>query len=510
MRKIVISYRRFSSKPQEKGTSLARQNDDAVSYCAKRGWTLDANPIIDGGASAFHGKHMKSGELGRFVAAVEKHPEKFKGKILLVEDLSRLSRLGICETQALVSRILVCGVDIATINPEFYLTADDRNDLPKVMQLVVYADMYYKQSLDKSRYSKKAWVDKWEKAKRTPISAKGPSWLQLVDGAWEIIDWKADIVRRIFALAIEGLGCEAICRRFNTEGVPPIAKAKTWQKGYVLLILNGRSVLGEYVAGGRSQQNKAPRTVITGYYPAIIDDQTYYAAQNAIAARKHRQYGPRTNTVLILQSLCKDKASGSTMHTVTKPQRDGSKRKELIPSAAIQAKAKFWSVPLQYVTDAVILAVHELRIEQGGKPQADPLVALESQLAGLAGKIKATEAAIDTTPNIASLLAILQKLGTQHAKVTEQIETMKAERTNSPQDSLVQFRSAWLSLKDCRTEEERQTLLASIRQRLRLLVDRIELTKKDKVVSGTIHYRTGDKQNITIENKKYIIGGKYD
>jgi hypothetical protein len=58
-------------------------------------------------------------------------------------------------------------------------------------------------------------------------------------------------------------------------------------------------------------------------------------------------------------------------------------------------------------------------------------------------------------------------------------------------------KSAWLALKEA-TGEERETLLASIRAKLRTLIERVELAKQDQTVSGQICYKGGQVQSFQI------------
>ncbi len=92
MAKQVYLYIRFSTKKQEEGDSIRRQLEYAENVASKHGLTINNDLVIkDLGLSAFHADHLKKGELGKFVQAVDQGRVE-KGSILIVESLDRLSR----------------------------------------------------------------------------------------------------------------------------------------------------------------------------------------------------------------------------------------------------------------------------------------------------------------------------------------------------------------------------------------------------------------------------------
>lgn len=116
MKRIAHNYRRFSSGKQAKGSTLDRQEEFALSLCAKNGWQL-SEIVIDAGKSGWKGKNAATGNLKGFLDAIQSGKVR-PGEILIIENLDRLSRDEILPALNLFSSILSAGVDIATANPE--------------------------------------------------------------------------------------------------------------------------------------------------------------------------------------------------------------------------------------------------------------------------------------------------------------------------------------------------------------------------------------------------------
>jgi len=76
----VLSYTRWSSKPQALGDSEKRQIEAAEDWCQRHGQALALDRYIDAGVSAYRGKNQ-NGELGRLVESLQ------PGDTLLVDPI---------------------------------------------------------------------------------------------------------------------------------------------------------------------------------------------------------------------------------------------------------------------------------------------------------------------------------------------------------------------------------------------------------------------------------------
>ena len=117
----VISYARVSSGIQRKsGKGIQRQLEEANAWAQQNGLTLSTDEgfrdLIDEGKSASKGVHLKAGAgMGRILQAV-RDGRLGEGDVLLVEDLSRLSRLEILDgLETVLLPLIRSGLVIVTL-----------------------------------------------------------------------------------------------------------------------------------------------------------------------------------------------------------------------------------------------------------------------------------------------------------------------------------------------------------------------------------------------------------
>jgi DNA invertase Pin-like site-specific DNA recombinase len=321
---LVHAYSRFSDPKQKAGDSLRRQQQQAAEFCKRRGWKLSDLRFNDEGRSAF--KADKQRKLDEFLKAVDDGRVK-RGEVLLVESVDRLSRKGIRQTQTLVNRILDAGVSIAILTPieKVYSPGTTDNDIGFAVELAAFAYQAacYSENLSyrvKQVYSRqRASVARSEGGR---ISAVGPAWLK-----WDGKQWKAKpeavkTIRFMFAQTIAGVGRKLLTQQLN-ERFPPLMERKTrkgWHVVNVAEILTSRKVLGE-------AYSTIAKETFPGLYPAIIDLETWNAAQVAIASRRSVRGRP-TQRINILAGLLNHAIDGSTcsIYSVCKKLPKGQRR----------------------------------------------------------------------------------------------------------------------------------------------------------------------------------------
>lgn len=110
-----------------------------------------------------------------------------------------------------------------------------------------------------------------------------------------IVEEEAQIVRMIFDwYANEGVGTTTICHRLNATGIPP-RKGDLWKKSSIVNMIKNEHYIGKIVIKKHTKVNtvvdqeiitKTLRSkefeVIDGKHPAIIDEETFYKANNKI------------------------------------------------------------------------------------------------------------------------------------------------------------------------------------------------------------------------------------
>jgi DNA invertase Pin-like site-specific DNA recombinase len=287
----VYSYIRMSSAEQEWGDSIRRQDEAAQAYAKAKGWELlEQDQLRDKGLSAFTGKHLAGGALGRFLAAIREGKIE-PGSVLLVESLDRLSRQESVKALGTFTEILNAGVTVVTLaDGRTYTSGTDSGDL-----IVSIVDMSraHNESKMKSQRGKATWANKRKNATTRILTAKCPGWLRVSKDRkrFEVIRKRANIVRSIYRDSVAGLGIYAIMTRLNRARVPVFGRSKGgWHHSTVNEILTNRATLGEFqpchVVNGR-REPEGP--VLKNYYPKIVDEELFYRAQ---AAREQRKGKP--------------------------------------------------------------------------------------------------------------------------------------------------------------------------------------------------------------------------
>lgn len=328
----AYSYIRFSTPEQAQGDSLRRQTADAEAWCAERGLELD-DTLRDLGVSAYHGVNRTTGALKSFLDLVEKGKVE-RGSYLIVESLDRLSREAVLDAATGLLALINAGIVVVTLSDGQEYSADRlRNDwTPLVISLAVMSRAHDESRIKSERVGK-AWRQKKAAARdeRRPLTPRGPSWLELKDGRWEVTE-KVETVQRIFRETIQGYGRREIVRRLNVDKVPTFRsgenrklKGQGWQESSVGKVQRSRAVLGEYQphSGTHKGRNRKPEgDPIPDFYPAVVSLEDFSLAQEALDSRRGpRSAGRKGNRgAHVLQGLARCGECGGPMHVKNKGQ----------------------------------------------------------------------------------------------------------------------------------------------------------------------------------------------
>ncbi|MDI7864587.1 recombinase family protein [Rhizobiaceae bacterium n13] len=239
----AFSYVRMSTDIQLKGDSLRRQRELSKQYAEANELDLVEDfRLEDIGVSAFGGRNVAYGALGRFIDAITSGVVP-RGSYLLVESLDRLSREKPQVATGLFLNILNAGVNIVTLADARVFLADS-DDLSDLLVSVVVLSRAYEESLTKSKRVGAAWQNKRNNIGSRKLTEIAPAWLRLLPGrgAFEAIDDRVELLRRIFHEADLGRGSYQIARRLNLEGVLPFTPSNGWHESYITKILTNRAV----------------------------------------------------------------------------------------------------------------------------------------------------------------------------------------------------------------------------------------------------------------------------
>jgi hypothetical protein len=182
--------------------------------------------------------------------------------------------------------------------------------------------------------------------------------LLVENNTWSVVEDRADIVRRIFALAMAGHGALAICKRLNDAKVPTLDAGRTrgpmpksgvragdWRQSTVKHLLGYRAVIGEYVSGDGA-------TTVPGYWPVIIDAETFHAvaAVRATKAARGLRHDQAPKSIVAGLAVCAK--CGRSMTRI----RKGKSAKTWLVCTGARLKATdcgYGSVPVEKVEEAL-------------------------------------------------------------------------------------------------------------------------------------------------------------
>lgn len=510
----VHSYKRFSHISQAKGDSERRQDDAAKKFCLTHGHTLSDLTLFDKGKSGFRGNKQKA--LLAFLKAIEDGLVK-SGDILLVENLDRLGRKGIRKAQDLTNSIFNAGVHIAILMPmEKIYQADDENNIGNAIELaaLAYQAWIYSKNLSdrvKSFHAnaRKRAIDKKEIINSGPV----PSWLERKNKTYKTIPEAVKAIQYLFKRAIEGAGGNILCKEMN-EQFPIISRSKkstNWNKTYIRQILQDKRVLGEYQSHIMDDDSNRVKTgdAIKEYYPAIIDEQTWTRANQAVANRRIER-GPSGSFINLFTGLVFHAVDKCSCHIYTYQQTraDGTKiiyrRLKSYNAVCNMAKASKETVDIDQAEKAIIGFMKELDLNTifvtditaiELKNETHLLEKKSKRLEQLQTKLE------DDAEDIDLLLPTMKKLKTEIAESQATIEKLKATQINASGAGATAF-------KQLDDSSDRQTIREALKQLLRKIVIlpvKLGKQRNSKIVClYELEFINGTRRTIISDGKSYI------
>lgn len=489
----AYSFVRFSSPAQRLGWSKRRQVERSEKLCQQHGWLLDQSLDMLHVGSAFRGQHVTEGPLAAFLEGIRLGTVT-KGSVLIVENLDRLSREEIPEALNLFMSIIKSGVDIATFAPERVYTLASIREPMGLMEPIWEFYRANRESARKSELIRDAWSKKRAIIKDKPLTSVCSAWVRIGKNGkgFEVIPERAAIVRRIFALAIDGYGKYSIAKILNGEGVPPMGVASHWCGSYIRSILSNRNVLGEFQPCERrpvkvKERDGIERTrirafpippVIKNYYPAVVNEKTYYLAQQTIRQR-NRQKGRIGEDVTnlfagIIYNALDDQKAYASVKRVTKPYF------YLISAGKMRgtSASPFTLMRYDYFEKAVLKFLRELRVRDvvTSKQQTDK----DEELANLMGKLAKLDHEIeDLKAKMTGDLAededyadLFERKVRQKKNTAARLERVRGELMGNLGETLGETKTL-AELLDKAEASDRRNLRVKIKSRIRSLVSEI-------------------------------------
>lgn len=450
--KTAYSYIRWSSAKQTDGDSLRRQKDAAERWLKKNPeYRLDHTLTEE--TSSYRGRNLdpKYGSLGKFIQEAEMENSQIQpNSALIIERLDRFSRAGAMTAYNAIVRLTDAGMMVVIAEEGLEITSENNNDLKIILPAILSLCLANDESKKRSERISEYWIGHREKVKnnKSILTKQLPCWLYYDEKTASIKadKRKAELIKYIFKKTIDGLGQKALSQELNKNQkhiVEPRNKSDgtkttpTWNCTFISSILRDRKVLGELQPRKREKSGKYKPTgePIKNYFPPIISETDFYAAQSAVAQRKREKYAGKSSfinlftglvfngadkQVMNLQSfsLCRD---GGTIYRQKRWQSQGKKNGV--------KESHDLSVDYYSLEKLVLLALTELNEEDyigNFKPNMERAKLLKkvnwitNRITELSGEYKS----IESTKSVAQIRESIEELEQQKTETQKEFDSL--------------------------------------------------------------------------------------
>jgi DNA invertase Pin-like site-specific DNA recombinase len=494
---LVFSYARFSSGQQGMGDSELRQVEATEAWVKRKGPNYQLAPLgIDRGLSGFHGTHRRKGNLGEFLRRVKDGLIPV-GSILVVEKITRLSREGARKAlKEIVFELLEHGITLQVLSPELTFTAETlENGMMHV--LIALLDTAYRESKDKSDYSKRNWQRMRLRAREGGLlTPRLPAWVEIRQGKRRAIPERAEVVRKIFQLAASGHGHNRIIKTLTREGIPAFGErvvqpgrsrsqfSGVWTRPYIASLLNDRRARGEMQPRLNNGDPDGP--LLPNYFPEVVTEEEFILARvgaekrrKKVAYKKGRLAGKTVNApesrdsryINVFRGLLRnaDDEEGFVLHnkgTAEKPQL------YLLSSRGKGGRGPCCTFPYRAFEECILKHIREIKPEElAGKPAGiDPVALAQAKVNHAAAQVEQIKADIDQGGYSRLLADAARDWEAKHAEAKDELQRETQKRA-SPLDQ--DLRQAQGLAEAVRTSEDPDGARIKLQTIFARIIDRI-------------------------------------
>lgn len=326
----IYSYSRISSSKQAKGQGLTIQQEDALlqELSVRYKLPIYEHRMVDSGKSAFHGDHIKDGQLGWFLNAV-RSGEVAEGSILVVSSLDRFSRQEIKKASNDLTGVLSCDIGIySAIEQRMFCDpyGDTSSNMLDIQLAVMILERAHGESRTKQARTLKLRdlaIDRHLNGSRDAsgyaysIKVVGNDvwWVDNSDGVVRPHPEYFRVAKQIALRLIAGQSPVKVTQWLNSEGPEcPIARVdkrapKVWSHHVIRRFHLSKALLGEKKING---------IILKNYYPSVLTEDEYDRLIDARTRRKRpKTTGKATAMSLfagLTQATCRHCGAGIHMN----------------------------------------------------------------------------------------------------------------------------------------------------------------------------------------------------
>lgn len=440
----LYSYVRWSSEKQGQGTSHVRQVTQARQFAIEHG--LNFVEILDSGVSAFRGKNTTQGKLGDFIAAVE------AGAIpsdswLYVENLDRLSRQAIIDSQELFLKLLRLGLTIVTgLDNKVYAKGtvnDNPTDLMLSILLFSRAHEESKTKADRTNKNALALIERHRAGQPANIKSIGkhPFWIDDSCSQYESVklhDTYAPAAQKAIELFMQGWGSYKVKSYLDVHyPCPPVQQIKntsgtirpvSWSIQALRKMRDNPALFGQRVI---SIQDRT--YTLDNYYPPLISETEFIKLKN-LKKNNKINCGKQYSTISLLSGLnilkCGCCQGPMTFFT------HRNKIRYVCENGKSGKDCTSWSMDGSVVERLLVYALFDskimLTISSGGNDYRKfDLEKLESELQGVEAQIENFKAVIAGGVNLEAITQQLLILQNKREEIKLLISKAKEQNSRS-------------------------------------------------------------------------------
>lgn len=392
----------------------------------------------DLGISAFSGANVTTGKMGMFIKAAEEGMVPF-GSVLIVESLDRLSRQSVFSHLSMFLDLINLGITLVTLMDNKKYTKEGlKNDPGELRDSIAIMQRAHDESLTKSKRGRAAWEAKRQSGK--VLTKICPAWLTWnpTSGRFETIEKRVEIVQRIFAMASDGWGRDAIARRLNEEGLPAWRSTRGWHPSYIGKILQNRATLGEFEPNSRVDgKRQGLGKVRENYYPAIISPDIFYVVQ--ARRNQHLKFigkNGSNSTANLFTGIAVCGYTGYPMVYSNKDSKKGKWRYLVSDHAKRKLGSKSFSWPYEKFETEILINLTNLDLGNVLKLDADKCRKIAQDLDARRGEMESVQGRInelslelqESSQSVKTLIAVVKTMELKYDRLEKEVRELEDEQ----------------------------------------------------------------------------------
>jgi hypothetical protein len=309
-------------------------------------------------------------------------------------------------------------------------------------------------------------------------------------------------------MARDGIGVAAIAKALNADKVPIMGvklkrgKPVTWSAPTVYFVLTTTTTVGEYVP---HRGTAKPGNPVTGYFPPVIDANTYHVVQAALRSRGRVGRGRRGKHLNLLSGLLKDWRDGGSLsywHVGKHPAK-------IVSVNAKEGKGIPWvSFPAVALERAIRSQLAEVKASDiDGKKTTNKLDALKAERDELQALVTAWEAKMDDVRLVDKVAAKLAELYAKQSVNTAALAEAE-QLTATPLTESWKEAATLAGLNpDDDTDKRRQRIRAALRRCIESITCLfVPTTGRDRLAIVRVRFMSGGVRVYVVWNQQPRAG----